>query len=575
MTLPRAICSILCLGLLCLTAPADPAKPTAPATPGTCDAAIVRPIGDNLVKNFYFTERAADGSLADFTLQGRAVAEYLGDKRRDVTGWGVALPSGPARGIEAERSGSVAQTVAVDPSLGRWYRFSVRGLPQDHFAVAESDDLYMKVEFFGHAVRPGSPQGGKVPYDAKAKPLYPIVERARKDMTANGDFHVGGAAVWQTYELDFYLPFPQVDSVRLSVGFNHGEGFGANDAFYVTQFSLVRLAGAPELLTSQPTTRLAAEHGLLISLGGRWYFDPQGGSREVPARFDYTNAGQLLYFDGHYTAPFLGNTSTWLRVGDKDEAGNVATKDVWVPDNVTLSISGSSLVIHTKGLPNHPTGKFPQLAFGRGGNPNYIQEQDATYYLPLNPKINPAHFVTTKNNSNHALNMGPIGIALNGVVFFNPFDAGSQDASSLMDSCCGHPNQDGLYHYHKYPICLNSPWSDQGTAHSPLIGFAFDGFPIYGPYESANLMAKDAVGAKALNDFNIHYDAERGWHYHVTPGKFPYLIGGYWGTVDRRDTRPPHPGGGGNMAGGRFGPAGNVGPTGGGFGPGNGPPPQP
>ena len=376
--------------------------------------------------------------------------------------------------------------------------------------------------------------------------------------------------MWTTYELDFYIPFPQIDSVRLSVGFTHGEGTGRDAGFDVSNFSLVRLAGAPELLTAAPTTQADPNHGNLISLGGRWYFDTRGGSRTIPARFDYTNAGQLLYFDGHYTAPFLGNTSTWLRAGDKDQFGNVVAKDVWVPDNVALEIRGSSLVIHSKGIPNHPTGKYPQL--GRGGNPNYITEQNETYYIPLNPRINPNHFVTTKDNSNHALNMGPIGIALNGVVFFNPFDAGSMDATSLMDSCCGHPNQDGLYHYHKYPVCINSPWSDEGNAHSPLIGFAFDGFPIYGPYESANVMAKDVGGKDALNAFNIHYDPERGWHYHVTPGKFPYIIGGYWGYVDRRDTRPPnHPGG---MAGGvgRFGNN-NAGPPGGNFGPGNGPPP--
>jgi hypothetical protein len=552
MKVTRAIFTMLFLGLFCLAAPADPAKPGTSSS--TNDAAIIRPVGDNLVKNFYFTEHAADGALADFTLTGRAVAEYLGDKRHEVTGWGVGLHSGAGRGGDAARAGSLAQTVTVDPRLGRWYRFSFRGLPQDHFDVAGNDDLYMKVEFSGNL--------GKTSYDAKAKPLYSLVERARKDMTTNGDFRVGGAAVWETYTLDFCIPFPQVDSVRLSVGFDHGEGAGNNDAFFVTEFSLVRLAGAPELLSAAPTTQATA-HGDLVSLGGRWYFDPQGGSRDVPNRFDSTNIGQLLYFDGRYTAPFLGNTSTWLRVGDKDEAGNIATEDVWVPDNVTLTVTSDSLVIHTKSLPNHPTGKFPGL------NPSYIQEQEATYTIPLNPKINPAHLATTRNNSNHALNMGPIGIATNGVVFFNPFDANSQDASSLMDSCCGHPNPDNLYHYHKYPICMNSPWSDQGQTHSPLIGFAFDGFPIYGPYESKDLMAKDAVGSKSLNDFNIHYDSERGWHYHVTPGKFPYIIGGYWGTVDPRDQ--PHRGIG---MGGR-GPNGNgrFGPPGGGFGPGNGPPP--
>jgi hypothetical protein len=87
-------------------------------------------------------------------------------------------------------------------------------------------------------------------------------------------------------------------------------------------------------------------------------------------------------------------------------------------------------------------------------------------------------------------------------------------------------------------------------------------------------MAKDAVGTTppALNDFNIHYDSDRGWHYHVTPGKFPYIIGGYWGTVDRRD-QSHGPGGGPRLSNaGRFG-SGGGGPPGGNFGPGNGAPP--
>ncbi len=65
---------------------------------------------------------------------------------------------------------------------------------------------------------------------------------------------------------------------------------------------------------------------------------------------------------------------------------------------------------------------------------------------------------------------------------------------------------------------------------------------------------------RPLNAFNGHEDRERGWHYHVTPGKFPYIIGGYWGKVDPRNRRVP----GGMMAG--------PGPGGPGGGPGFGPP---
>jgi hypothetical protein len=60
-----------------------------------------------------------------------------------------------------------------------------------------------------------------------------------------------------------------------------------------------------------------------------------------------------------------------------------------------------------------------------------------------------------------------------------------------------------------------------------LIGFAFDGFPIYGPYEAPGELAKDST-ENPLNEFNVHYDEARGWHYYVTPGKFPHVIGRYW-----------------------------------------------
>ena len=92
-----------------------------------------------------------------------------------------------------------------------------------------------------------------------------------------------------------------------------------------------------------------------------------------------------------------------------------------------------------------------------------------------------------------ALPMGPIGVAVNGVVFFNPFDhIAEADAVWRLDRCCGHPSPNSQYHYHKYPVCVNTPWADDGTGHSPLIGFAFDGFPVYGPYEAAGELAKDS-----------------------------------------------------------------------------------
>ena len=101
-----------------------------------------------------------------------------------------------------------------------------------------------------------------------------------------------------------------------------------------------------------------------------------------------------------------------------------------------------------------------------------------------------------------------------------------------LDSCCGHPQQHGVYHYHKYPSCVKSPFADDGQRHSPVLGFAFDGFPVHGPYEEAGVMARDLKGDRALDVCNGHTDPARGYHYHVTPGRFPYIIGGYAGVPE-------------------------------------------
>ncbi len=85
---------------------------------------------------------------------------------------------------------------------------------------------------------------------------------------------------------------------------------------------------------------------------------------------------------------------------------------------------------------------------------------------------------------------------------------------------------------HKYPSCVKSPFADDGQRHSPVLGFAFDGFPVYGPYEAAGVMARDLNGERALDVCNGHSDPARGYHYHVTPGRFPYIIGGYAGVPE-------------------------------------------
>jgi hypothetical protein len=121
--------------------------------------------------------------------------------------------------------------------------------------------------------------------------------------------------------------------------------------------------------------------------------------------------------------------------------------------NLRLRHDDRFLIVRSQGYPNHPTAVFPNT-----GNPNTIRVQDFEFRFPLKPQR--AAEITR-------LPMGPIGMAINGVVFFNPFEQGGMNAVEgysevWLDSCCGHPEQRGVYHYHKSPSCVKSPFPDEG-----------------------------------------------------------------------------------------------------------------
>ena len=270
--------------------------------------------------------------------------------------------------------------------------------------------------------------------------------------------------------------------------------------------SLFRSGSVPLLaaLALGAVTGAATEpSGLPRRVAGRWLVGEAAGEKPV-----------YLFRDGEQDVDLF---SYHCRDSNKDGT-----------DEVRLSHDAEHLVMRSQGYPNHPTALFPN-----SGNPNTIRVQDFTFRIPLVPRR--ADTITR-------LPMGPIGVALNGVVFFNPFEQGGMNAVEgysevWLDSCCGHPQQTGVYHYHKFPTCVKSPFPDDGRRHSPVIGFAFDGYPIHGPWESDGLMAKDVTGERALDVCNGHADDDRGYHYHVTPGRFPYVIGGYRGVPEPTNSR--------------------------------------
>lgn len=195
-----------------------------------------------------------------------------------------------------------------------------------------------------------------------------------------------------------------------------------------------------------------------------------------------------------------------------------------IQDNVLANVqkvqySTDWAYITATGIPAYVTGPFLD------GNPSIATNQNAIFRFPLAPVQNPG---TPK-----ATTGGNIGVFINGVALFdyrdgvgwnsntnalcggpgNPPCPGGPMASTAwnrdavlaerggFDCSKAHPAM-GNYHHHQNPsafkldievisnICnlydADGLYAIDSTMHSPLIGFAYDGFPIYGAYGYKN-----------------------------------------------------------------------------------------
>ena len=189
----------------------------------------------------------------------------------------------------------------------------------------------------------------------------------------------------------------------------------------------------------------------------------------------------------------------------------------------SLQISGNFVVVSTTDIPNH---KSPYFGIGNANyvaptagivlNPNKIAAQSYVLRIPIAPAAAAAPGDTP---------LDAIGIALNGVVFFNQYAAGRTPLTTEVvsfDQYNGHPAMQNNYHYHFEPLFLTA------SSKSALIGFILDGYPIYGPQETSGAAPS---GLDACNG-HTHATSEYPngiYHYHVVSSP-PYLVGCFHGT---------------------------------------------
>ena len=195
----------------------------------------------------------------------------------------------------------------------------------------------------------------------------------------------------------------------------------------------------------------------------------------------------------------------------------------------TATLDGTTLRVVSDGRPDPALYGTPLGSGLFPGNPNTIQIRSVDVQFTLRAGTNTANPQPT--------GLGDMGIALNGVSFFNPsaapgplpgsstappagftYNAVYNEESYGVDACGGHPEHNGEYHYHSGSFLVNC-WGSKVIAsntyfsssnykgdyfrhpdgHSKIVGFCFDGYPVYGPfgYENPNNRISPVVRMKS------------------------------------------------------------------------------
>ena len=285
-----------------------------------------------------------------------------------------------------------------------------------------------------------------------------------------------------------------------------------------------------------------------------------------------------------------GSDEWWSQVLRCDESDaplvddyNTTGHDGW-QCSLSFSTNETHIQVDANGLPNHDFHSGPGCC---------ASQQDTTWVIPLEPANQTG---CDPDESSEGCIMAPergaIAFAVNGVAIYGPEDGPGGDAVAgnegayeedrqhvWLGLCHGHSGPGGEYHYHADGNCIHWHPEDEQTwlnysmessrtvtEHSPIVGFALDGYPIYGfvgwdedgetsEMTSSYRLKDGETGYNGIDDYE--YVAELGdldacngqwgatpdypegtYHYHTTwvNGEggigFPYFILCYQGEID-------------------------------------------
>ena len=189
----------------------------------------------------------------------------------------------------------------------------------------------------------------------------------------------------------------------------------------------------------------------------------------------------------------------------------------------TYTTGSTSWSIATHNLPGQAlTGSFPNSV-----NSYSIQSQNFNYAWPYRGGKN-----LSASGTHSKVPYGVLGVTNIGVVLFSP-NSGI-NASGLAgttwtvnagdvkifseDAYSGAPNQAGVYHYIDSSFVQNNAWDSisgrtpgytHPGGHSKIIGWAKDGYPIYGPYGYSNALSASSSITLMTSGYKTNNKANR------------------------------------------------------------------
>ncbi|WP_417256978.1 YHYH protein [Celeribacter halophilus] len=211
------------------------------------------------------------------------------------------------------------------------------------------------------------------------------------------------------------------------------------------------------------------------------------------------------------------------------EAVKTSVAEAGFSDKVTVTCEDGKAIISSDTYPDH------EMMTGIVGTNEQIpvpaKQYDAP--IPLEPVLG-----DTPQTRDAAL-----GVAVNGVPIFDYTGGGEMTQEDLyhyqtqhdtyqtqqLDACGGHAGRGDDYHYHMKPVCMIADMESAGD--DAIIGWAFDGFPIYGDNNPDGTPIVEGM----LDVCNGQTDETFGYRYHTSEDA-PYIVQCLMGEVeDLRD----------------------------------------